>query len=457
VGVIPTAATERGTGAEVGAVPAVALGGPAAVISPEDLGLAIRGIVSVECDGLGPGARVLLVPPDQTRMHGRAGLITGMLYDQLTAGGCEVWVLPAVGTHRAMTEAQVLSCFGPVPFGRVLHHHWRERLVRVGEVPSAEIAVLSGGTLTTALAIDVDEALLDGWDLVVSVGQVVPHEVIGMANFTKNLVIGLGGAPTINGSHLLSALCGMETIMGRAQTPVRDLVDGAFDRLLQGRVRVLWLLTVVQETDEGVVHRGLFAGSGGSADSGGAAYRAAAALSAQCNIIVVPEPLRRVACWIDPDEFRTTWLANKAVYRTRMALADGAELVLLAPGVRRFGEDDAIDRLIRRHGYRGTPATLGAIARDPELADNLGAAAHLIHGSSEGRFDIVYCTDPAGGGLSRAEVEDVGYKWRPLSEELARLGVDGDTPAGWRRDRHGDPFDYITRPELGLWTTAGRI
>jgi hypothetical protein len=103
-------------------------------------------------------------------------------------------------------------------------------------------------------------------------------------------------------------------------------------------------------------------------------------LSAQCNIVSVPAPLRRVVCWIDPAEFHTTWVANKAVYRTRMALADGAELALLAPGVVRFGEDDLIDRLIRRHGYRGTASTLEALARDPELAENLGAAAHLIHG-----------------------------------------------------------------------------
>ena len=163
---------------------------------------------------------------------------------------------------------------------------------------------------------------------------------------------------------------------------------------------MLWVLTVTEDTPDGVVHRGLFVGRGRSADSGGAAYEAAAELSARCNIELVPEPLERVSCWLDPDEFTTTWLANKAVYRTRMALADGGELVVLAPGVSRFGEDATIDALIRRHGYRGTPATLAALERDPELAENLGAAAHLIHGSSEGRFRIVYCTDPAGGGLT---------------------------------------------------------
>jgi nickel-dependent lactate racemase len=437
--------------------PTFAAGGPDAALSSDDLVLAVREIVDSEVSPLGRQPRILLVPPDQTRMDGRAGVITSLLSEHLTGSGCDVWTLPAVGTHRAMTPAQVLSCFGALPFERVLQHHWREHVVSVGEVSSAEISVLSGGAMTDALPIEVDPRLLESWDLVISIGQVVPHEVIGMANFTKNLVIGLGGAPTINGSHLLGALCDMEKIMGRAHNPVRDVVDAAFDRFLSTRLRVLWILTVVEATDAGVVQRGLFAGTGSSAGTGGAAYRLAAALSARCNIVSVPRPLRRVVCWIDPDEFRTTWLANKAVYRTRMALADGAELVLLAPGVTRFGEDTAIDRLIRRHGYRGTLATLEAIRRDPELAENLGAAAHLIHGSSEGRFDIVYCTDPESGGLSRAEVESVGYRWRPLGAELDRLGVQAGTQTGARRDRSGEAFDYLARPALGLWTTTGRI
>jgi nickel-dependent lactate racemase len=448
------AETTVGSGGEVR--PAFALGGPGAAISPDELARAIPHIVAGAAIPARRRARVLLVPPDETRREGRAGVITRLLFEHLTGAGSDVWVLPALGTHRAMTLAQVESCFGSVPFDRVLQHHWRENLVLLGEVSAAETAALSHGAMTRPVPIEVDATLLDGWDLVVSVGQVVPHEVIGMANFTKNLIIGLGGAPTINNSHLLGALCDMEKIMGRPDTPVRALVDAAFDRFLAPRVPVLWILTVVEDSKGTVVQRGLFAGTGGSVETGGAAYRAAAALSAQCNIVSVPGPLRRVVCWIDPHEFHTTWLANKAVYRTRMALADGAELILLAPGVVRFGEDDLIDRLIRRHGYRGTTSTLEAIACDPELAENLGAAAHLIHGSSEGRFDIIYGTDPEAGGLSRAEVEGVGYQWRALPGELDRLGVNAHTPTGPRRDRDGADFDYISRPALGLWTIAGR-
>jgi hypothetical protein len=230
------------------------------------------------------------------------------------------------------------------------------------------------------------------------------------------------------------------------------VVDRAFDRFVEPRARVLWVLTVVEDTPAGVVQRGLYAGEGGTTSSGGAAYRAAARLAAAVNVTVVPAGFDRVAAWLDPAELRTTWVGNKAVYRTRMAINDGGELLVLAPGVDRFGEDPLLDRLIRRHGYRGTAATFEALAGDPDLADNLGAAAHLIHGSSEGRFRITYCTDPATGGLTQDEVESVGYGWRSLPEVLDELGINDATMDGRQVDAQGEPYDLLRNPALGLWT-----
>ncbi len=480
--------------------PLVAVGGRNLAISEDELdghlGVVLEEVArrTASAEGSPRPGRVLLVPPDHTRLYSRAGLITGILYERLIERGHTVAVLPALGTHTEMSASDCRLLFGErVPYSAVHHHQWRTGLVRLGEISGSEMHVLSGGRFDEPVPIETDALLLENWDLVVSVGQVVPHEVIGMANFTKNIVIGLGGAPTIHRSHFLGAVCDMETIMGRANSPVRDLVDAAFDRFIVALVPTLWVLTVMEDTPEGVVQRGLFVGTGGSSDSGGVAYQQAASLAADCNIARVGA-FTRVACWLDPAEFRTMWLGNKAIYRTRMAMADGGELIILAPGIERFGEDRAIDLLIRRHGYQGTPSTLSALTTDTELAASLSAAAHLIHGSSEGRFRIIYCTDPPNGGLTAAEVASVGYEWRSLPEELVRLGLsafavvgeaDGaagrtsaggvaaldvaevdvaavdvaavdaavDVPSsGPRLDADGQPFTFIANPALGLWS-----
>jgi hypothetical protein len=208
---------------------------------------------------------------------------------------------------------------------------------------------------------------------------------------------------------------------------------------------------VVEDSPQGEILRAVLSGRGGTGRSGAAAFREAAALSRQRNITVVGEPWGRATCWLDAREYRSTWLGNKAVYRTRRALATGAELIVLAPGVERFGEDPEIDRLIRRHGYVGRDAVLAAAADDAELRASPGTTAHLIHGSSEGRFSITYCTDPDGGGLTPEELSDVGYGWRPLAGELAHLGVDATTPTGPAVDSRGERFAHVARPSLGLW------
>jgi hypothetical protein len=179
--------------------------------------------------------------------------------------------------------------------------------------------------------------------------------------------------------------------------------------------------------------RGVFSGEGGTRSSGGNAFRTAVALSSEVNIETVETPFRRCVAYLDPAEYRSTWLANKAIYRTRLAMADGGELIVVAPGVVRFGEDPVVDALIRRHGYRGREAALQAMAADPELAANLAAVAHLMHGSTEGRFSVTYAPGP---GLSRADIEGVGFDYLPLSEALARFPR--------------DEVD-IPNPGLGLW------
>ncbi|MBI3985719.1 MAG: DUF2088 domain-containing protein, partial [Lentisphaerae bacterium] len=278
-----------------------------------------------------------------------------------------------------------------------------------------------------------------GFDGIVSVGQVVPHEVIGMAGGNKNILVGTAGPDTINKSHFLGAVCDMEKLMGRSESPVRTLLDEAEDRFLK-HLPIVYVSTVRSKNGNGeLVTRGLFAGNDRQA------YAQAAALSRQVNIVRV-KPLNKVVVYLDPGEFKSTWLGNKAVYRTRMAIADGGELLILAPGLVEFGEAEINERMIRRYGYRGTPATLKAVEQDAELRGALGAAAHLIHGSSEGRFTITY----APGGLKRADLEAVNYRTADLSAMLTRYPPDR-LKDGFNTMPDGETIFYISNPALGLW------
>jgi nickel-dependent lactate racemase len=355
-------------------------------------------------------------------------------------------ILPAVGTHASVSTEQREKMFTGVPSQLFRHHDWRKDVVRLGEVPSSYVHELSEGKLDYTWPVEVNRLVAEGnHDLILSIGQVVPHEVIGMANYNKNILIGIGGPDSIHRSHYLGAVYGMERIMGRADNPVRQLLNHAAERFLRN-YPIVYVLTVVARNDEGrIVTRGLFVGDDIEC------FHRAAELALRVNFVMLDAPIRKAVVYLDPDEFHSTWLGNKAIYRTRMALADGAELIILAPGVKEFGEDKTIDTLIRRFGYGGTPATLEAVKKSPELAANLSAAAHLIHGSSEGRFEVTYCP----GGLGRGEITNAGFqygelkcaasKYNPAKMQLGYNCVDGE-----------DVF-FVPNPGLGLWAHRDRF
>ncbi len=411
------------------------------VITPAE----VRQILKDVFDGMGRKKRVLAIPPDYTRLNSYAGPITEMCYDYF--GGALTDVMPALGTHVPMTDGQISDMFGHTPRELFRVHDWRNDVVTVGEVPSDYIKKVSEGKLEYSWKAQVNRLLLDpSFDLILSIGQVVPHEVIGMANYNKNIFVGTGGFDGINKSHYLGATYGMERIMGRAKSPVRDVLEYASQHFIKN-LPIVYIQTVLSKGDDGQMKlRGLFIGDDFEC------FQRAADLALETNFIMVEKPIRKCLVWLDPKEFMSTWLGNKAVYRTRMALADGAELIVMAPALREFGEDRTIDALIRKYGYRGTPATLKAVSENQDLCDNLGAAAHLIHGSSEGRFSITYCPGPA---VSRQEIESVGFGWASLEETMSRYNV----PAlrdGWNTVC-GEEIYYISNPALGLWAYPERF
>lgn len=410
-------------------------------ISPAEVREALRSVF----DAMGPKRRVLAIPPDFTRLNSYAGPITGMVYDYF--GEALTDVMPALGTHSPMTDEQISTMFGHTPRSLFRVHDWRNDVVTVGEVPASYVKEVSEGRLEYTWPAQVNKLLLDpSFDLILSIGQVVPHEVIGMANYTKNIFVGVGGSEGINKSHFIGATYGMERIMGRAKSPVRDVMEYAREHFIKD-LPIVYVQTVLAKNSDGAMElKGLFVGDDFEC------FRRAAELSLETNFIMVEKPIRKCIVWLDPEEFKSTWLGNKAVYRTRMALADGAELIVLAPALKEFGEDRTIDALIRKYGYKGTPHTLEATNANKDLQDNLGASAHLIHGSSEGRFRITYCPGP---GMSREEIEGVGFAYGELEGTMARYDV-ASLKDGWNVV-DGEEIYFISNPALGLWAHPDRF
>ncbi len=420
-------------------------GSPQHNLSHEDLK---KGLIAA-LDKLGRKHKILAIPPDYTRLPSRAGELTEMVWEYY--GNALTDILPALGTHSPMTDEQISHMFGETPRDLFRIHDWRHDVITLGEVPAEYVKEISEEKVDFSWPAQVNKLLVEGgFDLILSIGQVVPHEVVGMANYNKNIFVGTGGIEGINKSHFVGAVYGMERMMGRTDTPVRKLFNYA-SKKFANQLPIVYVLTVVGINKQGKQQTyGLFVGDDVDV------FDEAAKLSLEVNFEMVEKPLKKVLVWLDPTEFKSTWLGNKSIYRTRMAIADGGELIVLAPALKEFGEDKEIDRLIRKYGYHGTHATLKAVAENEELRNNLSAAAHLIHGSSEGRFTITYCPGKNAENLSKEEIESVGFQWADLDEVMKHYHFD-ELKDGYNTLPNGEKIYFISNPALGLWAHKNRF
>ncbi len=420
-------------------------GSPQTSLSRDDLKKGLNEAL----DKLGERHKILAVPPDYTRLPSKAGELTEITWEYY--GEKLTDILPALGTHTPMTDAQISHMFGNTPRGLFRDHDWRNDVLTLGEVPADYIREISEGKVDFTWPAQVNKLLVEGgFDLILSIGQVVPHEVVGMANYNKNILVGTGGSEGINKSHYIGAVYGMERMMGRADTPVRRVFNYATEKYLS-QIPIVYVLTVVGVNEEGIEQTyGLFVGDDLEV------FDRASKLSLDVNFVMVEKPLKKVVVWLDPKEFKSTWLGNKSIYRTRMAITDDGELIVIAPALKEFGEDKEIDRLIRKYGYFGTPNTLKAVSENQELRDNLSAAAHLIHGSSEGRFSITYYPGKGSENLTRDEIESVGFGWGDFDEAMKKYNLP-KLKEGFNILPDGEEIYYISSPALGLWAYKDRF
>lgn len=393
--------------------------------------------------------RVLLLPPDLTRAHSGAGKVTEWIYKEIMhrEPDAHVRVIPTLGQHIPHTEAENKWMFGSIPNEIILPHDWRGGVSHVGTIPASLVSETTGGVADWPIPVDLNTTLIgESWDLIVNIGHVVPHEVLGFANHNKNYFIGLGGKETICASHIAAAVYGIENNLGCLVTPLRACYNQAEDAMLSHLLDVYFQIVMQRDANNHLVTSGLYIGD----DQ--ATYLEAAERSRAQNITVFEKPLRKVVAVMQGDEFRATWVANKAVYRTRMAIADGGELLILAPGVERFGEQPEVDALIRKYGYKGTERTLRLYKTEADMQAIPHGVAHLIHGSSEGRFTITY----APGHLTREEIESVGYEYADLAEAQRRYDP-AKMQEGWNTMPDGEEVFYISTPSAGLWATNAKL
>lgn len=383
--------------------------------------------------------KVLLIPPDITRLNSYAGPITCMLYEIFAKHGVRVDVLPALGSHQPMNTRELDVMYPSIPKECVINHNWRRDTYRLGDIPQKVVERISEGCYSGAIPVELNHHLLDGgYDRIFSIGQVVPHEVVGMSNYLKNLFVGCGGSGMINASHYVGALYGMERMMGRDHTPVHQLFDYAREHFIPD-LPVTFLLTVNTVSESHVKVRGLFVGETRTV------FEKAVELSQKENILFVEKPLTKVVAYLDPFEFKKMWVGNKAIYRTRMAIADGGELIIIAPGINGVGEDPQNDEMIRRYGYCGSVKVKQAVERGEALAGNLSSAAHILHSSSDGRFKITY----AAGQMTQKEVESIGFNYMSVEEALNRYPIERFKPGFNTLER--EEIYYIPNPAVGLW------
>jgi len=393
--------------------------------------------------------RVLLLPPDLTRAHSGAGKVTEWIYREVMAQepSAHVRVIPTLGQHQPHTAAENQWMFGSIPNDIILPHDWRHGVRRVGTIPAAMVRETTGGVADWEIPVDLNTTLMDErWDLIVNIGHVVPHEVLGFANHNKNYFIGLGGKETICAAHIAAAVYGIENNLGCLVTPLRACFNHAEEAMLRDLPDVYFQIVLGRDPHNHLVTSGVYVGDDLET------YLQAARRSRQLNITTFKQPIKKVVAVMQADEFRAIWVANKAVYRTRMAIADGGELLIIAPGVERFGEQPEVEALIRKYGYKGTPRTLALYKTEADMQAIPHGVAHLIHGSSEGRFRITY----APGHLTRSEIEQVGYDYADAAEMQRRY-----SPAtmhdGWNTMPDGEEVYYISTPSAGLWATESKL
>jgi len=389
---------------------------------------------------LGRLNRILLLPPDFTRNLSFAGEITCMIYEKLKDISY-IEIMPALGTHAPMTAEEIASMYPGIPLKLFRVHNWQKDVEKVGTIEPLKTRELTGDLVDWEVDCEINRKLIYGnWDQVISIGQLMPHELVGIANYNKNILVGVGGKDVIGKTHITGALYGQERMMGHVDSPVRNLFNYMSDNYLK-EIPITYVMTVRGEDAEGrPVTRGLFAGNDEEC------YRLGAKLCQNVNIKLLDKEYNKIIAYLSPDEIKSVWIGNKAICRTRMAIADGGVLVVLCPGIRSFGENYVSDSFIRKYGYLEKESLLDVVKRNGDFDNNMASLSHMIISSPEGRFKVIHAVSK----LNREELESVNCN-HAIYEEVVKKYDPFSLKEGENIMPDGEEVYFVSKPTQGLW------
>jgi len=305
----------------------------------------IRSIVE---EGIPPrlveGKRVLALTPDPTRTC-PLPLMARIVRDVVGGRAKSLDFMIALGTHTILSEERIDALFG-VPRGqrekefpghRFFNHRWDlpETLRKIGTISEDRIHELSGGLFRESVDVVINAAVL-AYDLVLILGPVFPHEVIGFSGGNKYLFPGISGGDFLHFFHWLGAVVTCPRVIGYKETPVRALVNHAATMVPTPR----HCLAMVVRPDGGLA--GLYAGTPEEA------WSAAADLSARIHIVYKEKPFHTVLGRA-PEMYDELWTAGKVMYKLEPVVADGGTLIIHAPHVKEISR--TWGRYLERTGY----------------------------------------------------------------------------------------------------------
>lgn len=273
------------------------------------------------------GKRLLFVIPDHSRTC-PLDVMFRVLYGLLAKRAKSLDFLVALGTHPLLTPEQIYKRVGITatehttryPKARFFNHEWKnpERLIEVGRFSRADIREITEGRFEMDVSVTCNRMVLD-YDLVVIVGPVFPHEVVGFSGGNKYLFPGIAGQEIIDFFHWLGAVITNPVIIGNKWTPVRRVVDRAAAML---KVERRALCMVVKHHDLA----GLYAGTPEDA------WSAAADLSRDLHTEYHAKPFHTVLSCA-PEMYDDIWTGGKCMYKIEPVVADGGKVIVYAPHI----------------------------------------------------------------------------------------------------------------------------